>query len=388
MRTTISRSRLAIAACMGAMFFAPMHAPRAQGEAPRVVRTHLVRPGETLWSLAVMYLGDGRRWRELVVVDGTAADDPLQLSAGSRIVLPTGARRHSGRATKIANGAIIFAPNEVSAGEDRPHTPTVFFGRNFQSVVLHAPPIASSGSQPSDSITGSLAWHQLTAPFLVEPREIASAPRLEASREVRIVGAIDSERLLMLQDRVRIAGVADGVLKQGTRALAFKAPTAINGHGTLILPTGVLAIEGAPSVGVRDARVLTIVDVMTEGQGVLPLADPAPSFTTAGPAPTMSGLTGRVLWVEHAAELPSLQHIIVVDLDDSTGLRPGDQVTIYDSGPDSTGTTMSSEQRHRVVLAIASVLRVTPRGASAMVIQQMQPGIREGSVVRVTAKLP
>ncbi len=62
-------------------------AARGQQAKPRA-RTHVVRPGETLWRIATIYLGDGHRWREIVALNAGVAGEARALRAGTRLRLP------------------------------------------------------------------------------------------------------------------------------------------------------------------------------------------------------------------------------------------------------------------------------------------------------------
>ncbi|MCL2433393.1 MAG: LysM peptidoglycan-binding domain-containing protein [Clostridia bacterium] len=55
--------------------------PPASGE-----RTHIVQQGETLWALAVRYLGSGHRWPEIQAMNGGI--DPKRLRIGMTLQIP------------------------------------------------------------------------------------------------------------------------------------------------------------------------------------------------------------------------------------------------------------------------------------------------------------
>jgi len=48
---------------------------------------HTVQKGDTLWSLAKQYLGDGKRYKE--IVDANPGLTPEKLAAGMQIHIPT-----------------------------------------------------------------------------------------------------------------------------------------------------------------------------------------------------------------------------------------------------------------------------------------------------------
>jgi LysM repeat protein len=49
-------------------------------------RIHVVEKGDTLWSLANRYLGDGRRWREIQQANGGI--DTKKLRIGQKLLIP------------------------------------------------------------------------------------------------------------------------------------------------------------------------------------------------------------------------------------------------------------------------------------------------------------
>jgi len=54
--------------------------------APAAGTTHVVRKGDTLWSLAVRYLGDGQRWRD--IVGANPGVRPERLAVGQTLNIP------------------------------------------------------------------------------------------------------------------------------------------------------------------------------------------------------------------------------------------------------------------------------------------------------------
>jgi nucleoid-associated protein YgaU len=54
--------------------------------APAAANTYTVQKGDTLWSIAQRFLGDGQRWRE--IVDVNPGLEPAKLKIGQVILLP------------------------------------------------------------------------------------------------------------------------------------------------------------------------------------------------------------------------------------------------------------------------------------------------------------
>jgi hypothetical protein len=66
------------------------------------------------------------------------------------------------------------------------------------------------------------------------------------------------------------------------------------------------------------------------------------------------------------------------------GLMPGDQLSLRrDRGVDASGLRRAEQE-----VGVVQVTRVTPWGASAIVIEQKDAGIQRGMAAKVTAKMP
>jgi nucleoid-associated protein YgaU len=83
MKTTIYRSSVLMIVLAGAL-----SAPAQLWSQERpAARTHKVRRGETLWSIAADSLGDGNRWREILRLN-PGVRSSRSLVSGSTIRLP------------------------------------------------------------------------------------------------------------------------------------------------------------------------------------------------------------------------------------------------------------------------------------------------------------
>jgi len=49
---------------------------------------HVIRKDDTLWSLAVRYLNDGQRWRDIMDANRDLVSDPRKLPIGGELVIP------------------------------------------------------------------------------------------------------------------------------------------------------------------------------------------------------------------------------------------------------------------------------------------------------------
>ena len=131
---------------------------------------------------------------------------------------------------------------------------------------------------------------------------------------------------------------------------------------------------GRESAGVEIGRVFPVPLVAME---TVPTNLPRPSAVTGG-AET------AVLWVAGETVLPSLQSYLVIAGGSGTGIRAGDQVTLYRQ----RRTTADGIVLPETEIAVAQIVRVTPQAASALIIDQSYAAIHEGTRARVSAKMP
>jgi hypothetical protein len=74
----------------------------------------------------------------------------------------------------------------------------------------------------------------------------------------------------------------------------------------------------------------------------------------------------------------------MIDASRKDGVSIGDQFTLVRERVELAEGARLPEQP----LALAQVVRVTERGTTVMIVDQVQPKIREGTEARLTAKMP
>jgi hypothetical protein len=154
-------------------------------------------------------------------------------------------------------------------------------------------------------------------------------------------------------------------------------------QGQIVVPTGILVVE---KPGNEDATLVRIERMFGEvkvGNRFIPL-ERIQLPADARPAPVDLGVRGRVIWVASHAVLPSVQHYLMIDASRKDGVSLGDQFTLMQERVDLGQGTRLPEQP----IALAQVVRVTERGATVMIVDQVQPKVREGMEARLTAKMP
>ena len=115
--SVLSRLLIAVLATLALLLVwrpALLHAqgtPSAASQAS--TRVHVVKPGETLWSLAARYYGDGHQWQALARTNGLSVSAEPPLRVGMRLTVPS---RPTVRGPKAAEVAAAPADSTVPKG--------------------------------------------------------------------------------------------------------------------------------------------------------------------------------------------------------------------------------------------------------------------------------
>jgi hypothetical protein len=389
---------------------APQTRPATGGGA---ARSHVVAEGETLWSLAARYLGDGHRWEEIAALNRSVVGSARALSAGTRLILPGDAA--DALPTKVSNG-VAELPREGGASLDEFYARfagrTVFFGVQRSTAVLVPPPTlglqsAGVGSEPSvvrtapaadgakkavgvavagaggaNGANGALLRERLTAPWLDDDTVAVRAGAVRRRLDVPAVAGNAGGRELHLYDRVSLSAPRDEPAREGREYLAISLGDSIAGVGRVVLPLGVVRVVRADSAA-RGSEGVIVAKFGTIEEGVRLVVPPAEvADRGVGSAEHDAGASGAVVAVIDGAVLPTLQHMVLVDVGAERGVRAGDRVTFYRDLEARDREATSGE------VAQGIVMRVSLRGASALIVRQSQPALGEGTPVRVARPLP
>jgi len=333
---------------------------------PSVVK-HTVKTGDTLWDIAKFYLKDPFRWPEVFHANTDIVKNPHWIYPGQVLTIDGSAVKPEVAARADSNGFVVAQIRTRAQG------PTVF-------------------AEHQTTVDERLAAATAIPPALtVRPGEYEAAPYVVAENghldAGRVIGPVDRPALglssdagFRLFDRIYVTIPAGA--RVGDKVVIAKTDETIADVGRVIEPTAILRID---SLGAKSRAIGTIVKqfgTVVPGQGLVP---PGRTFESTSVRPVAGSypLTAKLVWVQGSPRLPSVQTYVIIAAKQAQGVRAGDQFTLLSDGQFSDGTRAPLSATAQV-----TVVRVTPFGASGIIVHQDQPEIKAGMATRLTAKMP
>jgi len=339
-------------------------------------RTHVVKTGDTLWDLAGAYLSDPFLWPEIYRINTDVVEDPHWIYPGEVLQIPG-----PGELTVAADQPL---PVEQGVEDQRPVGPTIFAraqsGPNYGPRKLTANRRVASPDEMERAAVREGEF--LAAPWIDRNGGPEQHGRIVATAELPGIGQASDPIRLAPHDRIYVTLPRDVGATAGERYLSYELGPAMP-QGQIVVPTGILVVE---KPGTGEATLVRIERMFGEvkiGNRFIPL-ERIQLPTDARPAPVDLGVRSRVIWIASHAVLPSIQHYLLIDASRKDGVSLGDQFTLMQRRVELDGGVKLPEQP----VALAQVVRVTERGATVMIVDQVQPKVREGMEARLTAKMP
>ena len=322
--------------------------------------THVVKKGDTLWDLAKAYLKDPFRWPDVFRRNTDIVENPHWIYPGETIRIPSSEVKPevlARVATKPApkSDATVFSQEALDA---RRGPVGDVLGRDWQ------------GGVPVGEIEA--------APFTARRGGPAASGRLAAAYDRPGILAAAGGRRFQLADRIFVELPRGAAGRPGEVLLAYRMGPVINDDVQVVIPTGLLRVESVRAGQPALARVLRQFDEITLDQRVMSLETLSPTVGT--PVAVNSGPSETVMYIANEPVLPSLQSYIILSARSASGVRVGDQFTLMDDSIDPRYPAPA------VPAAVAEVVRVTPLGLTAIVVDQEQPRIYQGMKAVLTAR--
>jgi hypothetical protein len=233
---------------------------------------------------------------------------------------------------------------------------------------------------PTQAPTTVRAGEYYAAPWVERTGGPANAGVIVGTGDVPGVPLTEAERPLQSYERVFVTLPAGMSAAAGTRYVAARHGPMLEGLGQVMVPTGVVVVERAEPGQAAEARIVARFEPVQIGDQLVSM-DPSPAGA-GRPAAVSGGAETFVAWMKSEPVLPSLHSYVVVAA--APGMKAGDQISFYRPRRLSPWGVLLPETE----IAVAQLVRVTPQGATALIIDQAHGAIEQGTHARVTAKMP
>jgi len=343
-------------------------------------QTHTVKKGDTLWDLSQTYLNDPFMWPEIYRINTTIVRDPHWIYPGQVLRIPGGGVQH------VASDQMEprFEPEAVPM---RSGGPTVF----REDITKRL----SGGShlEPTSleyEHTPVRVGEFYAAPWLDAVGGPKGQGKLVATAEIPGIAKTEAVAERLGPETRAYITLPNGIVAaKGDRLMVFNRGPVLQDGGQVMQPTAIVQVEATDNGGeATTVRIIQQYDEVLIGQGVLPL-DRFNMTTDAHATPLALGPQSRVIYVPSRAVLPSIGSYIILDATTKDGVKLGDEFTLYrprEKAPipgTSDQVTLPEEP-----IALAQVVKVTDHGTTAIILDQRQPSIKQGTAARLTARMP
>lgn len=352
-----------LAAVAGVLAAAPAGAQVAPTDSAVV---HLVRPGDTLWDLAELYLQDPFRWPEIARLNPDIVEDPHWIFPAERIRIriPIGP----------PPGPVAVAG--VPAGPAGPPPRTVFFPAPAGPAARQGEVRFDAGATASAVLPGDFYG----AGLLVPEAAVSPVGRLAAPLAPTVV-PLELPAQIAVYDRVYLTLAAPGAVRMGDRLHLLRPDREVRPYGRLFVATGLARVVAL------DGEVATVeIEQMFDAVDVGDVAVPVPAFAArpgVEATPAAGGLEGRLLAFLEPQALHAVEDVAFLDVGADAGVVEGDEfLAVLPPEREEWGV------RPEIVVARLRVIRAEARTSAVRVVELEHPALEPGLPVRLSGKMP
>lgn len=339
-------------------------------------RVHIVRRGESLWTLAERYFGDPLLWPSIYRINPHVVEDPHWIFPGEELLLvpPEPVPVTEAPIEPAGPEQEVAPPPEGETPAPPPPPPaastqgeTVFAANRFRREL----PTERAPTRPRSSMPSRMVFY--SSGFLTEGEALPWAQILGATDQSTF-GTLTATSAASVGDLVRLRAPANATYQVGDSLVAARRGREVQGWGDVITPTGILVVT---RVSGRDviALVMSQFDRVSDGQYALPI-DPYRGGTGGPDVPVENGLQGTILDARERHAVPAQFQFLFIDKGREDGVALGDvfQVILPREGfPDDIGRAV----------ALLSVVHVRNRSATVQIVAMADIGFGPGTMVRM-----
>lgn len=401
-RMTISRFKGSGALIAAAVLAAA--APLSAQDTTAVVqqqRVHLVREGETLWTLAEFYLGDPFLWPEIYRINTLVVEDPHWIFPGEELSLvpPDTVRLVADPNQQLQVGDSVLIPQVDSLPQADSLQLPIVDDPELQNQVTEAQPPPPPPPPPSRVLPtvfrklGEDTRRGLTVVRNEPPRppgrlRFYSAGFLTEREDfpwAQVLGAVGKSTLstltatssAMVYERVNIHAPENATYHVGDSLVLSRLSRLVPDWGRIVVPT---AIARVVQVSGREVEALIEMQFgrVADGQVALPI-EPFRERGGEEPVRIENGMRGSIIAVRNLHPLAGLLNVVFIDRGRRDGIVPGD---VFEVIVEDEGSVFPARS-----VATLRVVHVRQRSASVMIMSLEGVDVRPGAVVRLIRKM-
>jgi len=375
-------------------------APALQGQIPA---THVVAPGETLWSIAVLYYSDPLLWPEIYRLNTALIDDPHWIYPGEELSLAAGVS--VAQAPPESTAVAPPTPGDTVHAQPSPDTVAVLppdTSLVVDTTVAEAPP---PPPEPTESYTTIFDRRRnatqevrdvlraytnqpyrplrrgefYAAGFLTEGEKLPYG-RVLGNTSIPAIPRLTDRSSATTFDQISIQPPRGASYHVGDSLLIVRVDRDIAGWGGVVVPTGVARITELQRRQVLADVVLQFARIH-DGHLALPL-EPFKDPGAVRPTTVEEGLEGTVIAERDIHVLAGPQQIVFINRGREEGVTPGD---VFVAFRPASGVPGSSSEQVQIWL---EVVHTRDHSASGLILNIEHPNLVPGMPVRLVRKMP
>ena len=364
-------------------------------------RVHLVREGETLWTLAEFYLGDPFLWPEIYRINTLVVEDPHWIFPGEELSLipPDTVPLVADPNQPLQVGDSVLIPQVDSLPQADSLQLPIVGDPELQNQVTEAQPPPPPPPPPARALPtvlrklGEETRRGLTVARITPPRppgrlRFYSAGFLTEREEfpwAEVLGAVGKSTLSTLRatssatvyQRVSIRAPENATYQVGDSLVLLRLSRLIPDWGRIVVPTAIARVVQVSGREV-EARIEMQFERVADGQVALPV-EPFRDRGDVEPVPIENGMRGSIIAVRNLHPLAGLLNVVFIDRGRRDGIVPGD---VFEVIVEDEGSLFPARP-----VATLRVVHVRQRSASVMIMSLQGVDVRPGATVRLIRKM-